>query len=51
MFTHGLCCTRLILTHQAGIADNVDGHDCGKFPRFAHGVLTSDHIGVKINLA
>jgi|SRR5271163_439273 len=39
MLAHRLCCTNLILTHQAGIADNVDGHDCGEFPCFAHGVF------------
>ena len=39
MLAHRLRRPRLILAHQAGIADNVDGHDCGKFPCFAHGIL------------
>ena len=39
MLAHRLRRPRFILTHQAGIADNVDGHDCGEFPCFAHGVL------------
>ena len=39
VFAHRLCRARLVLAHQPGITDNVDGHDCGEFPRFAHGVL------------
>ena len=39
MLAHRLRRPSLILAHQAGIADNVDGHDCGKFPCFAHGIL------------
>jgi len=29
----------LILAHQARITDDVDRHDCGEFPCFAHDVL------------
>ena len=42
----------LVFTHQARVADDVDRHDRGEFPRFAHDVLHIPvHIGVKINLA
>src|SRR5271154_6297092 len=51
MLAHRRRRARLVFAHQAGIADDVDGHDCGEFPCFAHGVLQARAtLSVKINL-
>ena len=39
MLAHRLRCARLVLAHQSGIADDVDGHDRGESPVLGHCTL------------